>query len=433
MGFFSEGELGVSADQASLQARQVLAALSSYGSVDVGELSFPYAAINRYVKTVGKHLMAHEVLASLATVRAAIGPDHTLTRAYLDCVLDKYDGSYRYDSYIALPLLMPLVSGSAPRVAPTQLAGWLMADAVRFELEALHSRHSVMLASRPPVDVVRKRLRLGVRLAFRWSPDLVEASVGHDESLAWAEEPECSDTADRLLAALPKATHPDISLRIAVSVLPVDRLHDEYLFIRVLQSYEAVFAALIRHVEAAIRHMQERDSDGVCAKIGAASNVIREASALFSILATMSVESFRTFREFTEGASAIQSAQYKKLELLCGMPPDERLRSAAFDNVPGIQEDARQDPVTMAAVYRQARAQDLFGLADQRSIDLALIALETAHQRWKMTHFRIAERMLGDTRGSGYTAGVPYLKDALSNRLFWAIPELARRGAAEGP
>ena len=31
------------------------------------------------------------------------------------------------------------------------------------------------------------------------------------------------------------------------------------------------------------------------------------------------------------------------------------------------------------------------------------------------------------TPGSGYTAGVPYLRELLDNRLFWAIPERAGR------
>ncbi len=35
--------------------------------------------------------------------------------------------------------------------------------------------------------------------------------------------------------------------------------------------------------------------------------------------------------------------------------------------------------------------------------------------------------MLADAPGSGYTAGVPYLRELLDNRLFWAIPERAGR------
>jgi hypothetical protein len=41
------------------------------------------------------------------------------------------------------------------------------------------------------------------------------------------------------------------------------------------------------------------------------ASALREAGPLFSLLATMPVESFRLFRQFTEGASAIQSRGYK--------------------------------------------------------------------------------------------------------------------------
>ena len=148
---------------------------------------------------------------------------------------------------------------------------------------------------------------------------------------------------------------------------------------------------------------------------------------MFSILATMSADSFRRFREFTEGASAIQSEHYKRFELLCGVPAAQRLASAAFSNVPPVQDEARGDPETLTRAYLDARSKGWFGAAEWESIDGALDQLEETHQRWKTTHFRIAGVMLGDAPGSGYTAGVPYLRELLDNRLFWAIPERAGR------
>jgi tryptophan 2,3-dioxygenase len=51
----------------------------------------------------------------------------------------------------------------------------------------------------------------------------------------------------------------------------------------------------------------------------------------------------------------------------------------------------------------------------------ALTKLEGGHQRWKATHHSLAARMLGEAQGSGYTAGVPYLRKCLDNRLFWRL------------
>jgi tryptophan 2,3-dioxygenase len=250
---------------------------------------------------------------------------------------------------------------------------------------------------------------------------------GLDYLLELAERAEHPETARLLLAALPAATDQDAALRIAVSVLPVDVLHDEYLFIRVLQATEATFVTLADNLQAAIQGIRTRDAERARAAVIAASQCIAQGGRLFSILATMSVDSFRRFRQFTEGASAVQSEHYKRFELLCGVPSAQRLASAAFSNVPAVQEEARSDPETLTRAYLDVRSKGWFGAAEWESIDAALDQLEETHQRWKTTHFRIAGKMLGDARGSGYTAGVPYLRELLDNRLFWAIPERADR------
>jgi tryptophan 2,3-dioxygenase len=303
---------------------------------------------------------------------------------------------------------------------------------MRFELRALHGWHKVMSVTRPSLDIVRKRLRKGIRFAALWSsPDEFSRCQGQgpgpglDYLLELAGRPEQPETASLLLTALPAATDHDAVLRIAVSVLPVDVLHDEYLFIRVLQASEATFATLADHLQAAIQGIRTQDAEKARTAVVAASQCMTQGGRLFSILATMNADSFRHFRQFTEGASAIQSEHYKRFELLCGVPSAQRLASAAFSNVPRVQEEARSNPETLTRAYLDARSQGWFGAAERESIDAALGELEETHRRWKTTHFRIAGKMLGDARGSGYTAGVPYLRELLDNRLFWAIPEQA--------
>ncbi len=298
---------------------------------------------------------------------------------------------------------------------------------MRFELGALHGWHNLMPGARPPLDVVRKRLRKGVRFAV--------PGQRLKYLLELAERPEQPEKARLLLAALPAATGQDATLRIAASVLPVDVLHDEHLFIRVLQAAEATFVTLAHQLRAAIRGVRTPDAERARAAVAAASQCIARGGQLFSILATMSADSFRRFRQFTEGASAIQSEHYKRFELLCGVPSAQRLASAAFSNVPLVQDEGRGDPETLTRAYSDARSRRWFDAAEWESIDAALDELERTHQRWKTTHFRIASKMLGDASGSGYTAGVPYLRELLDNRLFWAIPERADReprGGASG-
>jgi tryptophan 2,3-dioxygenase len=408
---------------------QLLAELAPHRLGDARDPLFPYLATTAYVQIVGKHFMSAEVISRLAEIRTGLGSRYALTGPYLDCVLDKNDSSYRYETYLALPVLRPLISGHQTHLS-AQLAAVLVADAMRFELRALHGWHELMPAARPSIDMVRKRLRKGVRFAAPWSSPY-ESSPGPGRGLDYllelAERPEQPETARLLLAALPAATEQDAALRIAASVLPVDVLHDEYLFIRVLQASEATFVTLTDNLRAAIQGILTRDAERARAAVTAASQCLAQGGRLFSILATMSADSFRRFRQYTEGASAIQSEHYKRFELLCGVPSAQRLASAAFSNVPPVRDDAHSDPETLTRAYLDARSQGWFGAAEWESIDSALDELERTHQRWKTTHFRIAGKMLGDAPGSGYTAGVPYLREVLDNRLFWAIPERADR------
>ena len=52
----------------------------------------------------------------------------------------------------------------------------------------------------------------------------------------------------------------------------------------------------------------------------------------------MQPEAFLRFREYTDGASAIQSRNYKRLESLCRRPDAGRLDSPAYRSVPEIRE-----------------------------------------------------------------------------------------------
>lgn len=414
---------------------QLLADLAPRRLGDTRDPLFPYLATTTYVQTAGKHFMSAEVISRLAEIRTGLGSRHGLTGAYLDCVLDKNDNCYRYETYLALPVLKPLMYSHTKCLSASRLAAFLVADALRFELQALHGWHELMPVTRPSLDMVRKRLRKGVRFAEPWcSPDEFPRYPGRglDYLLELAERPEQPEAARLLLAALPVAIDQDEALRIAVSVLPVDVLHDEYLFIRVLQASEAAFVALADHLQAAIQGIRARDAEKTRVAVIAARQCMAQGGRLFSILATMNADSFRRFRQSTEGASAIQSEHYKRFELLCGAPSAQRLASAAFSNVPPVRDEARSDPETLTRAYSDARSQGWFGAAEWESIDAALDELEETHQRWKTTHFRIAGRMLGDAPGSGYTAGVPYLREVLDNRLFWAIPERADRNHRGG-
>ncbi|WP_080128080.1 MULTISPECIES: hypothetical protein [unclassified Actinoplanes] len=373
---------------------------------------FPYEVVTQHVQRTGKHHLAAPLIEELDRTRQFCRAGGGVRLRFLDCLLDKHDGTYRYATYLSLPVLRGLVDGPDAVLSARDLAGLLIADVMRFELEALHGRHDLLPHGRPPLRTVKKRLHHGLGHLDRHS-DRVPAARHLD--------PAAPEQADELLASLPVSPCPLVRERLAMTVHPVHVLHDEYLFIRVLQSYETIFTGLVGSAGHALTGLRAADAGATCAHLDDAATALERAGLLFTLLATMDPDAFRHFRDFTEGASAIQSEHYKRFELTCGTPRDERLMSPAFGNVPDVLDQARRGPDTITRAYLDARRDRRFGTGEQLAVDAGLTRLERAHQRWKSTHHSLATRMLGDATGSGYTAGVPYLKDCLDNRLFWGL------------
>jgi len=222
-------------------------------------------------------------------------------------------------------------------------------------------------------------------------------------------------------AYLEPKIEPGESLALMLSMLPVYTLHDEYLFLRVLQSFETNFSLIAANMKSVIELLADPvDVEGVRARLTDSATLMRESAPLFSLLATMRVEAFRTFRAYTEGASAIQSEAYKTVESLCRRPDDERLNSLPYTSVPKVRDAllADEDSPTVWGQYLRVRASGTLSAEDLDTIDAAMAELQAAHRRWRTTHYRLALRMLGDAGGSGYSEGTPYLRSVVDNDLF---------------
>jgi tryptophan 2,3-dioxygenase len=186
------------------------------------------------------------------------------------------------------------------------------------------------------------------------------------------------------------------------------------MFIRMLQSYETTFALIGVHLGAAIAALEEGRATAAARAITAAEQALREASPLFSIVATMQPEAFLSFREFTDGASAIQSRSYKNIESLCRQPETARLHSPAFRSVPEVRDRVLAGRPSLDEAVQSARL-----TSEMRdAVADAMQRFEAALMKWRQTHYRIAVRMLGERRGTGYTEGVPYLDEARTVPVF---------------
>ncbi|MFJ7266614.1 tryptophan 2,3-dioxygenase family protein [Streptomyces sp. NPDC099050] len=373
-------------------------------------------SVTEHVRGKGKHFLSDRVRVMLSDIRRRHGVDRPFLDAFLDCVLDKHEGRFQNRTYLALPVLELLMDHRDAALSADRMSTLLMADVVRFEIEAAAGSPAGSGRDRPDAATLSTRLRHALRLV----PTGLGAPEADDLPSRLAHTPR--SRLEGLADGLPRPPANDRARWFDVTVQPVSVVHDEYFFIRVLQTHEMHFTAMVESVKKVIGALRAGNPEGAAELVERVVVMFERAATLFRVVATMRAEQFSAFRQYTQGASAIQSEQYKRFEGLCGVPTVPRLRSSAFTSVPVVRaesEDPGHDTVTRA--YRELRNAGGPGRAGWDRLDTAISRLESGHQRWKSAHRGLAARMLGDAHGSGYTDGVPYLTRCLENRLFWQL------------
>jgi tryptophan 2,3-dioxygenase len=149
-----------------------------------------------------------------------------------------------------------------------------------------------------------------------------------------------------------------------------------------------------------------------------AEAILAESSAIWSLTGTMRTESFLTFREFTDGASAIQSRSYKRMESRCRRPDAERLDSPAYSSVPEVRERVVAGRPDIDSALDEAILAGLLTPAGHTAVSAAMARFEAAVFKWRKTHHSIAVRMLGERRGTGGSPGTAYLESVREIPLF---------------
>ena len=391
--------------------------------------AFPYDAVLEEFHRRGKHFVRPELLADLAEVRAELpgiacpAQERELLERFLAVTLDKVDGRYDYLTYLCLALLPLPAPDQPPAVARgrwDRVTVHAVADALRFEHDALEGRTQRLPDMRPTPAVSVKRFRLGLRVI---RPAL--GRLGLLDALA-GDDPR--EDVRRLTASVAAKYDPVEQVEMRLSMLPVWTGHDEYMFIRILQAFEATFGLLATQLSAVIRAVGDGRVEPARRLLGDAEATLHESAPLFSLLATMTVESFRTFRQWTEGASAIQSRNYKTVEALCRPPDPQRLDAAAFQQVPEIRQRVLDGHPNLADAVEEAVAAGRLDPAAQEALSGSMDRFAAALQQWRRTHYRIAVRMLGERTGTGYTEGTPYLGRARDIPVFRPAPNRPEQG-----
>lgn len=383
--------------------------------------TFPYDAVVAHFNRVGKHFVSGDLLAELDRARAALPADanggYRQVARFLDTALDKFDGRYDNPSYLALDQLqLPGADGCPDRHHAQRqrdrLLVLLIADMMRFELAAAHGCIDLLPELRPTRRITAKRCRHGLR-AIRPALERLGLSADFDETDPMTAAGKVCRTVFGNISGAESRT-------LKLTALPVSLVHDEYMFIRALQSYETTFALMSVQLKAAVAALDRGDGAAATAAIEAAAQALGEASPIWSLVGTMQTESFLRFREYTDGASAIQSRSYKDAEATCRRPDQARLDSPAYHSVPEVRERVLAGRRTIADALSAAGDAGLLTPDQHAAVSSAMERFEAAMFKWRKTHHRLAVRMLGERRGTGDTAGVSYLEEGRTIPVFKA-------------
>jgi len=242
--------------------------------------------------------------------------------------------------------------------------------------------------------------------------------------------------------------------RILSAQHPASDAHDEFLFIIVHQASELWLKLCLHELEAARELVIADDLDPAFKMLARVAQAQRQLISSWDVLSTMTPHDYSLIRPHLGSSSGFQSAQYRLMEfILGGRNPDmvtmheatpeveEKLRAelarpSLYSEVLrllqrrgfAIPEELFErdmqapheavDAVTeaWAQVYRDPKKHwDLYELAEK------LVDLEYHFQRWRFGHLKTVERIIGFKKGTGGTAGVPYLESVLKLGFF---PEL---------
>ncbi len=121
-----------------------------------------------------------------------------------------------------------------------------------------------------------------------------------------------------------------LDLQGGVSRDEADRGNDEVLFITVHQVFELWFKLVLRELTTArnlfrSERVAEQELSGAVRSLRRCTTILRVATDHFAVMETMTPRDYLAFRDELMGASGFQSAQFRQLEILMGLPEERRV------------------------------------------------------------------------------------------------------------
>jgi tryptophan 2,3-dioxygenase len=416
--------------------------------------SFPFENVLDYYQHCGKQFVESDVLQELKGLQQqlaassgarpgwAAGQAYLKIEIFLTMLLDKHDETFCYDTYIGTRFLhewsLPegLDFNKHQSVRVTHLIV-MLCEVIRFEVQTLIEQET-----RWPhhlTDSYTRKQRVyyaiwAISMFSRYLSSSVPPIVIEQMLEIWKREamtdlpvrPEIGNMALRVIDLVLSDIPPQTQQIFQMIAMPVTTSHDEYLFMRVLQSFEMMFSIMVKGLGATFDGMQDGEFEEAARIVQSMTRTMKSSLSLFRLLNTMPKENFDSFRFYHDGASAIQSKMYKRMEVLAAHPLRERLASAAFGAVPAVRTEYEAMPLNIEDLLREYLADDdVRADASFQRLTEALLQFDKTYVIWKNVHFKIAFRMIGEVRGTGNTPGTPFLRLYLNARLFPFLEEEA--------
>jgi len=234
--------------------------------------------------------------------------------------------------------------------------------------------------------------------------------------------------------------------QILTAQQPLSDLHDETLFIVIHQTMELWMKELLHELRLAIQLVGEDRFAEAYKAMARISRIQAVMTLSWDVLSTLTPVDYLKFRDVLGTSSGFQSSQFREIEFGLGLKnpaflehypqesPERAALKAALDQ-PSLREasiaalqrsefDVGDGSVQALAaawlqVYRdEERWFELYELAEK------LVDIDDALASWRHKHVLTVERIIGGKRGTGGSAGAPYLRSTLDKRIFpelWAL------------
>lgn len=228
-------------------------------------------------------------------------------------------------------------------------------------------------------------------------------------------------------------------LRIAelLALQQEPRAHDELLFVVLHQSHELWFKLALHELDEATRLIDADLFPEAETRLRRLVTIMRQLTAQWDVLGTMSPAGYLEFRHVLEGGSGFQSAQFRELEFASGLKD-----AGSYLSSPWLSTDelarlrARLDAPSLADAY--AGVLDRAGVTDVVDVLRAgpslltmlsetLLDYDEAVGHWRHRHVLAVERQIGLKPGTGGSSGVAYLRSTLTRRFFPTLWEARTR------